>query len=261
MANRDKPQQYVLIALVFLAVLMVLGVFVERGKARRELTAPMPRVSLHAAPRRDGPDLDSAFLLSRPLDLARVAMAPRFDFPLGSENGALSYNAQPFRENGHLGDDFNGIGGWDSDRGDPVYAVAGGRVMFAGWPSDGWGHYVILAHRLGDGRRVQSIYAHLERVAVAVDDEVSRGQEIGTVGKGAGQYLAHLHFEVRENDALHPGSGYSEGPLDRLAPSGFLEEQRGGGPDFLNREPGLLGRHREPESGSSLELRLRGAGE
>ena len=243
--------------MVLLAVLMVAGVFMERKKARRELSIGVPRVSLHAASHGGDPVLDGAFLLVRPLDLAKVATAPRFDFPLGSENGVMSYDAQPFRESGHLGADYNGIGGWDSDRGDPVYAVAGGRVVYAGWPGDGWGNFVILAHRLEEGGRVQSIYAHLESVAVAVDDDVSRGGEIGKVGKGAGQYLAHLHFEVRESSALHPGAGYAEGPLDRLAPSAFLAEFRGAGQEALTRAPGLLGTGLRAGGESGLELRLR----
>jgi hypothetical protein len=49
--------------------------------------------------------LDPAFQLLSPLELASIPTATRFDFPLGSENGAMSYNAQRFTENRHLGDD------------------------------------------------------------------------------------------------------------------------------------------------------------
>src|ERR1700676_103618 len=76
--------------------------------------------------------VDPAFQLPLPLDLASLPTAARFDFPLGSENGAMSYNAQPFTQNHHLGDDLNGIGGENSDLGDPVHAVADGRVLLAG---------------------------------------------------------------------------------------------------------------------------------
>ena len=40
--------------------------------------------------------LDLAFQLPSPLELAALPTATRFDFPLGSENGALAYNAQRF---------------------------------------------------------------------------------------------------------------------------------------------------------------------
>ena len=68
--------------------------------------------------------VDPAFRIPSPFELASLPTATRFDFPLGNEYGAMAYNAQPFTENMHLGDDLNGIGGEDSDLGDPIYAVA-----------------------------------------------------------------------------------------------------------------------------------------
>ena len=62
-------------------------------------------------------------------ELASLPLATRFDFPLGSEHGAMAYNAQRFTENKHLGDDLNGIGGEDSDLGDPIFTIADGRVL------------------------------------------------------------------------------------------------------------------------------------
>ena len=77
-----------------------------------------------------GPELtrpkqvDPAFRIPSPLELASIPTATHFDFPLGNENGAMAYNAQHFTENKHLGDDLNGIGGENSDLGDPIYAIA-----------------------------------------------------------------------------------------------------------------------------------------
>src|SRR5438128_2975725 len=90
--------------------------------------------------------IDPAFQLPSPLVLASIPTAARFDFPLGSENGALAYNAQRFTENHHLGDDLNGIGGENSDLGDPVYAVADGRVLLARNGGPGWGNVIIVLH-------------------------------------------------------------------------------------------------------------------
>jgi hypothetical protein len=56
---------------------------------------------------------DAAFVCLSPLEVATLPLAARFDPPLGGENGALTYDAQPFLTTRHLGDDLNGIGGWN----------------------------------------------------------------------------------------------------------------------------------------------------
>src|SRR5438477_9943827 len=68
--------------------------------------------------------INPAFQIVPALFLASLPTAARFDFPLGSENGALAYNAQPFTQNSHLGDDLNVTCGEHSDTEDPAYAVA-----------------------------------------------------------------------------------------------------------------------------------------
>ena len=67
--------------------------------------------------------VDAGFRIPSSIELASLSTVSRFDFPLGSENGAMTYNAQRFTENHHLDDDLNGIGGEDSDLADPIYAV------------------------------------------------------------------------------------------------------------------------------------------
>src|SRR5207247_1855753 len=98
--------------------------------------------------------VDLAFRRPSPLELALLPSAARFDRPLGSEHGAMTYNAQRFTENRHLGDDLNGIGGENSDLGDPVYAVAGGGVVVARNGGPGWGQVVgVLPGDLRTGER------------------------------------------------------------------------------------------------------------
>ncbi|MES2598184.1 MAG: M23 family metallopeptidase [Verrucomicrobiota bacterium] len=191
--------------------------------------------------RQAGPaPFDPAFLRLTPLEVARLPLATRFDSPMGSEHGALTYNAQSFRLNKHLGDDVNGIGGLNSDLGDPVFAAGFGRVVYAGVPGPGWGKMVILAHRVHAGgytHVIQTVYAHLDQILIAPDAVVRRGQKIGTVGTGDGQYLAHLHFEVREGPYINPGVGYADAALNRLSPERFLSEHRGAPEDLLNAAP------------------------
>ncbi len=181
---------------------------------------------------------DPAFQLPSPFVLAALPLATRFDFPLGNENGAFAYNAQPFTLNRHLGDDLNGIGGENSDRGDPVYAVADGYVLFAGEGGQGWGNVVIILHAiLEESRRhyVQSYYAHCDTVLVSARESVRRGQKIATVGTGGDRYLAHLHFEMREFPTPFIGPGYRENTDGWLNPSEFISKHRGALADDIGR--------------------------
>jgi hypothetical protein len=207
----------------------------------------VPRISLLAAgDEQERSDLDiaevapfdPAFLLVRPIDQVRAPRVARFDFPMGSEHAALTYNAQPFLISRHLGDDLNGIGGQDSDLGDPVYAVADGHVAYAGWASAGWGNVVAVVHRAADdGRVIQSFYGHLKSMRIPVGQLVRRGEVIGTVGKGDGRYLAHLHFEMRDYPSLAAGAGYADLAQGRLSGEKFLIDHRGAPDDWLSRPP------------------------
>lgn len=108
----------------------------------------------------------------------------------------------------HPGEDWNGRGGGDTDLGDPIYAISNGRVSDFGYYPASWGNIVLLEHVLPDGNRVWSQYAHLDQIMVSqAGQQVQRGQQIGTMGKGAktdkypqGRWIAHLHFEIRKND-------------------------------------------------------------
>ncbi|KAB2638765.1 MAG: M23 family metallopeptidase [Verrucomicrobia bacterium] len=160
---------------------------------------------------------------------AQIPQAARFDLPLGSEHGGFTYNAQAFWEMNpahggrHLGDDLNGIGGMNTDLGDPVFATADGMVVYAGEPATGWGNVVILAHRTPDGPLLQSMYAHLDRIDVAQGTLIGRGMQLGTVGTAHGAYPAHLHFEMRASDEVVLSGGYALQPLKRLDPSATVQ--------------------------------------
>lgn len=189
---------------------------------------------------RPNPPFDPAFQRLSPQQIARLPQAARFDAPMGSEHGALTYNAQPFRINRHLGDDLNGIGGLNSDLGDAVYASGFGRVVYAGVPGPGWGKMIILAHRVRETEKtrvIQTVYAHLDQILVKPDQVVQRGEKIGSVGTADGQYLAHLHFEVRKGPYVNPGVGYADAPMNRLSPERFLAEHRGAAEELLNPAP------------------------
>ena len=186
------------------------------------------------------PKADPALQPTSAIVLASLPTSARFDFPIGSENGALAYNAQPFTQNRHLADDLNGIGGENSDLGDPVFAVADGRVLFAQECAPGWGNVVILLHAYEEGgerKFVQSYYAHVEEIMVKPNQNVRRGEQIATVGTANGKYWAHLHFEMREFTTPFIGPGYREETKGWLNPSAFIASHRGAAEDDVGRHP------------------------
>ncbi|MES2996642.1 MAG: M23 family metallopeptidase [Verrucomicrobiota bacterium] len=167
-----------------------------------------------------------------PWEMAAIPQALTFESPAGSASGALVYNAQKFwemnakRGGHHTGDDLNGIGGMNSDFGDPVFAAADGLVIYAAEPSTGWGNVVIIAHRAKDGRLLQTMYAHLDSIATRRGALVARGARIGTFGTAHGNYPAHLHFEIRETAGVEIGGGYLVNRRNLLNPADTVESLR-----------------------------------
>ena len=81
--------------------------------------------------------------------------------------------------------------------GTPVLAAAAGTVLLAGFNSGGYGNYVVIGH----GGGLDTLYGHLDSIAVQPGQTVSRGQPIGAEGSTGNSTGAHLHFEVRKNGA------------------------------------------------------------
>jgi murein DD-endopeptidase MepM/ murein hydrolase activator NlpD len=182
--------------------------------------------------------INQAFQIAPAMLLASLPTAARFDFPIGSEHGALAYNAQPFTENRHLGADLNGIGGENSDLGDPVYAVADGRVLFAEEAGPGWGKVIIVLHAYEEGgerKYVQSYYGHVETILVQPRQNVRRGEQIATIGNADGKYWAHLHFEMREFLTPFIGPGYRQDTRGWINPAEFIAGHRGAPEDDVGR--------------------------
>lgn len=167
----------------------------------------------------------------RPEEIVKIPFIDGFESPIGATNGAMSYDAQPFgspnprRGGNHCGQDLNGIGGMNTDEGEPVRAAARGLVVYSGKPSEEWGNVVVLAHRIpGDARVIQTLYAHLGERKVSPGRLVARGTPVGTIGTADGNYLAHLHFEVIASRCIEAGMpGYSpNGVMNRLDPEEVL---------------------------------------
>jgi lipoprotein NlpD len=77
--------------------------------------------------------------------------------------------------------------------GDPVYAAADGRVMYAGSGLRGYGNLVILKHN----NTYLTAYAHNQTLLVKEDQTVKRGQKIAEMGSSDAERV-QLHFEIRK---------------------------------------------------------------
>lgn len=151
------------------------------------------------------------------------------DFPLGSPEGGGYYNAQGFGENHHLGEDWNGNRGGNTDLGDPVKSVAHGVVFEAKSAGEGWGNVVRVLHNVGNAEApsyVESLYGHLDSIDVGVGQVLKRGQRLGTIGTANGRYIAHLHLEMRDILDLPIGPGYAAETTGYLKPTDFINSHR-----------------------------------
>ncbi|MBN1822569.1 MAG: peptidoglycan DD-metalloendopeptidase family protein [Prolixibacteraceae bacterium] len=79
--------------------------------------------------------------------------------------------------------------------GDSVFASGEGVVSRARYYY-GYGQLAVLEHPNG----LQTYYAHLSKIEVAVGDTVLRGQLVGLGGRTGRATTDHLHFEIRENN-------------------------------------------------------------
>ncbi len=83
---------------------------------------------------------------------------------------------------------------WKAPLGTPVLAAGNGIVLEAG-NKEKYGNCIIIVH----DEIYQTLYAHLENIDVAVGEEITAGQQIGSVGNSGLSLGTHLHYEVIKN--------------------------------------------------------------
>jgi hypothetical protein len=157
-----------------------------------------------------------------PLNILEKYLNPNlsdgFDFPVGNPDGKGEYvsktngetypgwyKAVRFGEEYSLGlhpaEDWNGSGGGNTDLGQPVFAIAKGKVIFAKDIYGSWGNVVIIEHQFLENAKIKtiySLYAHLDEILVSENSKIDRRQKIGSIGDAHGVHIAHLHFEIRK---------------------------------------------------------------
>ncbi len=79
-----------------------------------------------------------------------------------------------------------------ANAGEPVRAVAGGRVVYADWLR-GFGNLLIIDH----GEGYMSLYGYNETLLKRVGDDINGGESVATVGNSGGSGESGLYFELR----------------------------------------------------------------
>ncbi len=91
-----------------------------------------------------------------------------------------------------------------ASQGTAVKAAASGEVVYAGNQVPGFGNLVLIKH----ADNWVTAYAHLDELDVQMKQQVTQGQQVGTVGATGGATEPELHFEVR----------YAPTPADKARP-------------------------------------------
>ena len=144
--------------------------------------------------------------------------------------------------------------------GTAVYAAAEGTVVFAGPDQEviyaPWGNFygnlVVIEH----SDDLFTLYAHLSRIDVVVDQKVLAGDKIGEVGRTGGAVGSHLHFEVRRGEVedyfatqnpefwLIPAKDSDGNPFGAL-----MISVRDGGNTLIENANFTIGYYSEPSQG------------
>lgn len=77
--------------------------------------------------------------------------------------------------------------------GDTIYAAFDGKVRVREARRTGFGHHIVIRHVNG----LETVYAHMSKFLVNLNDFVKSGQPIGLAGNTGRSFGSHLHFETR----------------------------------------------------------------
>ena len=102
------------------------------------------------------------------------------------------------RDQIHQGIDIAG------NKGQLILAASDGKVLEA-TVEKCWGPTIAIDHGIGlDGKKIIALYGHLGEMLVTANEQVTRGQPIGSLGDNQDVFdciagLRHLHFQIGRN--------------------------------------------------------------
>ncbi len=118
----------------------------------------------------------------------------KFTIPI---KGRVTSSFGPRRYRYHYGTDLS------VKIGDSIMSAFSGRVRIIDYEARGYGHYVVIRHENG----LESVYAHLSKVLVQLDQNVRSGELIALAGNTGRSTGPHLHFETRYlGNAINPAT-------------------------------------------------------
>lgn len=133
----------------------------------------------------------------KPAPVVRVVKSVRFSWPV---RGCFSQRFSKY----HPAIDIA------CNAGAKVRASAAGKVIFAGWRSNGGGYQVWISH----GKSFYTTYNHLSSILTRTGKWVGKGSIIGRVGSTGRSTGPHLHFEIWRGRIW--SGGYRVNPLAYL---------------------------------------------
>ena len=135
----------------------------------------------------------------------------------------------------HMAEDWNGIGGMDTDLGWDIKALSDGEVVARGYAGD-VGKYILVDYNLPNGETVRTASYHCDSQIFFVGERTTNRDIIATVGNtGSAATYAHHHLEARKNLSLSHTENPYYGPLklstyveDYTSPTTLVWERRTG---------------------------------
>lgn len=116
--------------------------------------------------------------------------APKFIWPV--DGGKIISRFKPSSDSAKAkGNDGINI---SMAEGEPIFAAAGGTVVYAGSELKGYGNMVIIRHDNG----WMTAYAHARSLTVKKNEKVKQGAMVGYVGTTGGVKEPQVHFAMRK---------------------------------------------------------------
>jgi murein DD-endopeptidase MepM/ murein hydrolase activator NlpD len=156
---------------------------------------PLSKISFPVPPGQSRANLDKANAVLASLNQMNLYRLAASKVPLGLPLKTHFVYTSPF---GYRTDPFNGSRSFHPGQdmggayGSPIYATAGGVVIYASW-MNGYGRMVQIQHAFG----ISTVFGHMSQIRVKVGQRVSRGDRIGDMGSSGRSTGTHLHYEVR----------------------------------------------------------------